>query len=183
MCTNLFKDSRLFEFIQEIDKDSETRAFNQPCAHCNGKLDRASFKRKPRGVPSEFEDAFSLRPSFCCRADGCRKRLTPVQLRFLGRKVYVSILVVIAAAMTQGVNSKRLCAIEQELGIPPRTVRRWLVYWQEIFPSNSGWRYQRGNVMPPVDDTGLPTSLLLRLSALYPTCHQAIITLLNIALN
>ena len=182
MCTNLFKDSRLFEFIQEIDKDSETAASNQPCGHCQGKLDRAFFQRKPRSVPGGFEETFSIRPSFCCRSDGCRKRLTPVQLRFLGRKVYVSIIVLIAAAMTQGLNPKRLCAIERELGIPPRTVRRWIVYWREIFPSTNAWRYRRGNIIPPVDETGLPCTLLLRLSSLHLTCHQAIITLLTIAI-
>ena len=110
-CTSLFKDSRLFEFIQEINKDSESRVFNQASGHCSGKLDRASFRRKVRGVPIGFEDAFTLQPSFCCRVDGCRKRLTPVQLRFLGRKVYVSVIVLIAAAMTQGASPKRLCTL------------------------------------------------------------------------
>lgn len=183
MCTNLFIDSRLFEFIQEIEKDSESRAFNQACGHCNGKLDRASFRRKVRGVPIGFEDAFTLRPSFCCRVDGCRKRLTPVQLRFLGRKVYVSAIVLIAAAMTQGLNPKRLCDIQQELGIPPRTVRRWLVFWREIFPFKKAWIYQRGNVMPPIDESDLPLTLLLRLSSIQPSCHQALLTLLTIAVS
>ena len=183
MCTNLFKDSRLFKFIQKIDKDSEANSFAQPCVHCGGKLDRAFFQRKPRGVPGQFEEAFSVRPSFCCRTDGCRKRLTPMQLRFLSRKVYVSIIVLIAAAMAQGLAPKRLCDIQRELGVPPRTVQRWLVYWRKIFPSKSAWRYRRGNIVPPVDETGLPSTLLLRLSALHPTCHQAIITFLTIAIT
>lgn len=183
MCTNLFKDSRLFKFIQEIDRDMEATASKQACGHCQGRLDRAFFLRKPRAVPDGFEEAFSIRPSFCCRVDGCRKRLTPPQLRFLGRKVYVSIIVLIAAAMTQGLDPKRLCAIERELCIPPRTVGRWLVYWREIFTTTTSWAYRRGNIMPPIDETGLPGTLLLRLSTLHPSCHQAIITLLTIAIT
>ena len=115
MCTNLFKDSRIFNFIQEIDKDSEATASLRPCTHCNGKLDRSDYWRKPRGIPGEFEAAFSRRPSFCCRVDGCRRRATPLQLRFLSRRVYVSIVVLIAAAMTQGPSPKRLSVIEKEL--------------------------------------------------------------------
>lgn len=183
MCTNLFKDSRIFNFIQEIDKDSEATASLRPCTHCNGKLDRSDYWRKPRGIPGEFEAAFSRRPSFCCRVDGCRRRATPLQLRFLSRRVYVSIVVLIAAAMTQGPSPKRLSVIEKELGVPARTVRRWLEFWLRIFPKSGSWCYQRGNLMPPIDETGLPYTLLVYLSRFHTDCHRAIATLLTIAIN
>jgi hypothetical protein len=183
MCTNLFQDSRLFEIIQRIDRDSEIKAGSQPCDRCRGKLDRAYFSRKPRGVAEGFERAFIVRPSFCCRVDGCRKRLTPPQLRFLGRKVFISVIVLLAAAMTQGPSPKRLCQIQRELGIAPQTLRRWLTFWREVFAVSNSWIYVRGNFIPPVDESQLPGSLLQRLAAFHPNPKQAIVTLLTITIQ
>ena len=71
------------------------------CPHCGARLHRASYPRKPRGVPAEHEKQFAVRLSLCCGRDGCRKRATPPSVRFLGPKVYVGIIVVIASALMQ----------------------------------------------------------------------------------
>lgn len=162
MCTNLLKDSRTFEFLQQIDRDTETRAGLEKCRFCGDRLHRGYYLRKPRAPGIDLSAEFCVRPSFCCRRDGCRRRMTPALLRFLGRKVYVSIVVVLVAAMTQGPSAKRLCAIEAEIGIAPQTVRRWCHYWREIFVTRSAWLYQRGNFMPPVDEKDLPLTFLSR---------------------
>lgn len=164
MCTNLLKDSRTFSFLQQIDQDTEAQAAQAPCRHCGDRLHRADYERKPRAAAGVLPAGFSRRPSFCCRRDGCRRRQTPALVRFLGRKVYVSILIVLVAAMTQGPSAKRLSTLKRELDIPPRTVKRWLIYWQKTFPGLGSWRYQRGNFMPPIDESDLPLSLLSRLS-------------------
>ena len=179
MCTNLLRDSRLFEFIEEIDHDSEIKCGAGPCPHCGAKLDRAFFKRKPRLVIGEFEEQFSVRPSFSCRKDGCRKRVTPVLLRFLGRKVYVSVIVVLVATMTAGPNPKRLSQIQREIGVPPRTVRRWLIFWRKIFTTTESWRYQRGHFIPAIHEALLPFSLLDRLRSMHDDCLQAFVILLR----
>lgn len=164
MCTNLLKDSRTFSFLQRIDQDTESRAAQAPCRHCGDRMHRAGYERKPRAPAGVLPPGFSRRPSFCCRRDGCRRRQTPALVRFLGRKVYASIIIVLVAAMTQGPSAKRVSTLGRELNIPPRTVRRWLSYWREIFTRQDSWRYQRGNFIPPIDETALPLSLLSRLA-------------------
>ena len=42
---------------------------------CGGRLHRASYPRKPRGLLPGFDvEALSRRTSFCCHRDGCRER-------------------------------------------------------------------------------------------------------------
>jgi hypothetical protein len=182
MCTNLFQDSRLFLFIQEIDQDAAALASTSRCPACGGKLDRAYYQRKPRSVPDAFEEDFSRRPSFCCRQDGCRKRSTPVQLKFLSRKVYVSVVVLLVAAMTQGLSPARLCDITRLTKIPPRTIKRWLTFWQKVFTASRAWVYQRGNLLPPIDEQLLPLGLLERFLDSCAACFPAICSILRLAI-
>src|ERR1700683_1898315 len=65
------------------------------CPKCNGILDASHYRRKPRGVEN-LSDSESIRLSYCCRTDGCRKRVTPPSLRFLGRKVYWAGVVILS---------------------------------------------------------------------------------------
>ncbi len=181
MCTNLLQDSRTFEFIQRIDEDTESRARLEPCGFCGDRLHRADFLRKPRAPGIDLAEDFCRRPSFCCRRDGCRRRQTPALLRFLGRRVYVSVVVVLVTAMTQGASPKRLCELQSELGIPPQTVRRWQHYWQVIFSRQRGWQYLRGNLLPQPTDEGLPRSLLDHLNTNLKHELGALVCLLRLA--
>ncbi len=181
MCTNLLKDSRTFSFLLEIDRDTETSAGQEPCSFCGDCVHRADYFRKPRAPGIDLSDDFCRRPSFCCRRDGCRRRKTPALLRFLGRKVYVSIVVLLVTAMTQGDSPRRLSELKKELGILPATVGRWRRFWLEIFPRHSSWRYQRGNVLPPVDETILPWSLLQHLTRKNQDQREAVVSLLRLA--
>ncbi len=173
--------ARTFEFLLQIDRDIEAEAAEKPCLYCGDKLHRASYSRKPRALGLDLPADFSIRPSFCCSRDGCRRRLTPPLLRFLGRTVYVSIVVVIVAAMTQGASPKRLSALKSELGIAPRTIKRWCRHWQVIFTGQSSWRYQRGKLMPPIDESNLPLSLLVRFEQSTKDRLSAILCLLHLA--
>ena len=56
-----------------------------------------------RGLGPEHRERFS----FCCAADGCRKRETPASLRFLGRKVFLGAMVVLISAMQSGLTTAR----------------------------------------------------------------------------
>ena len=55
------------------------------------------YGRKPRGLPDGIDPGpvLPVRFSFCCSVDGCRRRHTPPSVRFLGRKVYLSVMVVL----------------------------------------------------------------------------------------
>ena len=50
---------------------------------------QAIINEKPRGIEwVKLDTNSTLRYSFCYREDGCRKRVSPLSLRFAGRKVY-----------------------------------------------------------------------------------------------
>jgi hypothetical protein len=81
--------------LLEIDRQIAQTMREEGC-RCGGQLDRADYPRKPRGIAPQAEEAFSRRFSFSCNRYGCRKRHTPMSVRFLGRRVYVAAAVVLA---------------------------------------------------------------------------------------
>lgn len=131
------------------------------CPHCGGKLDRADYERKPRGGPEHWDS----RHSFCCREEGCRRRLTPPSVRFLGRKVYTSVMVVLMTAMKQGLNGRRIAVLRQAAGVNQRTLQRWRRWWLNDFAQSRLWKNLRAWFMPPVAETELPLSLCERFRA------------------
>ena len=165
MSHRLFTDARLFSLIDRFDADAVASAHEAGCSSCRGPVDHADYERKPRSVGSGPEGSPRRRPSLCCRTDGCRRRKTPLQLRFLGRRVYISVVVVIVTAMCQGPTPTRLGAIERAVGVSRRTIRRWLAWWRADFPASTGWQERRAWLVPPVSDLALPSSLIDRFSA------------------
>src|SRR4051794_40995532 len=68
------------------------------CRRCGGPLHRGHYKRKPRGgALAAAGEVFALRHSLCC--GHCRRRKLPPSLRFLGRRVYLGAVVIVAAAV------------------------------------------------------------------------------------
>ena len=100
-------DARLYEMLAHIDADLAETARKAGCRVCGDVLHSARFPRKPRGGPAVLPADYDRRHSFCCAADGCRKRRTPPSVRFLGRKVYLGAVVVVAAALHHGVTGAR----------------------------------------------------------------------------
>jgi hypothetical protein len=95
-------DARLCELLARIDADLAETVRRAGCRLCGAVLHRAPFPRKPRGGPTELPDGYDRRHSFCCAVDGCRTRHTPPSVRFLGRKVYLGAVVVLATALRHG---------------------------------------------------------------------------------
>jgi hypothetical protein len=147
-------DAKFFEGLLESDTRELVRAQQGGCPRCGDRLDRADFPRKPRGIPSAWEAGFSRRFSLCCSREGCRKRLTPPSVRFLGRRVYAGV-VVLAASLSALVAS----------AVPRRTLRRWARWWGGAFAESPFFRIARSGLMPPVDVTRLPRSLVERFAA------------------
>ena len=71
------------------------------------RLHRACYPRKPRGVGGARDATYEHRLSFCCATDGCRRRITPPSVRFLGRKVYLGVIVIVVSALEQGLSAAR----------------------------------------------------------------------------
>lgn len=159
MYQTLLGDSSLYQVLIKVDEDLATQARQSGCS-CGGKLHSARYPRKPRGVPAPLEEAYRKRHSFCCAQEGCRKRTTPASFRFLGRKVFVSAVVVLVTALRHGVTPSRMAKIRELVGVSRRTVERWRAWWQETFVRSQVWKTTRGLLPRPVDESTLPLSLL-----------------------
>ena len=131
MCHNLLQDIQFFHLLNRIDIDlaAQMRATN--CA-CGGVLHQANYARKPRGCPPAVRAAYALRFSFCCNR--CRKRATAMSVRFLGRRVYLALAVVLMSARRAGPTSAQVKRL-QGLAIPTRTLLRWRTWWAVTFPA------------------------------------------------
>ena len=157
----ILKDGLLFKLLEKVDVDLAKRALTEGCGYCGEKLHRGDFPRKPRGGPQ-----WDKRYSFDCSQ--CRKRKTPASVRFLGRRVYVSVVVVLVSAMMHGLKPQRVERLRQELGIDEKTLRRWRQWWLETFVHSRFWKGAKGRLMPPVDEDRLPLSLVEAFGAREP---------------
>lgn len=129
------------------------------CRYCLGKLHQANYKRKPRGGASW--PAEPKRWSFCCDQEGCRRRHPPPSVRFLGRRVYAGLVVVLVSALAHGLKPERVHRLRQELGIDRRTMERWRQWWRVVFVESSFWKEARARFLPPLCQQTLPWSLCL----------------------
>ena len=127
----------------------------QGCRVCGGRLHRADYPRKVRGVPDASEQMFSRRFSFCCAARDCRKRQTPPSVRFLGRRLYVGAVVVACCAGWTD---------PEQVPVAQRTVQRWKRFFRRELVASRFWRSARARLMPTVAEDELPASLLERFS-------------------
>jgi hypothetical protein len=155
-CQNHLADQQLFQLLEKVDSDLAAAAQAKGCLHCGSKLYRGDYKRKPRGGPQ-----WELRYSFCCGKDGCRRRSTPESVRFLGRRIYAGLLVVLISAMAHGLTTDRVRRVREVLNIDRRTLERWRQWWLDNFVRSSFWKAARSRFMPPLCEKTLPLSLCL----------------------
>ena len=163
MCQIILQSAEFFAFLLLIDIDLAAAAKAQGCHDCQGTLHQAHYPRKPRGAQCALGAEFRRRFSFCCAA--CRHRTTPVSVRFLGRRVYLGIVVALASALVAGLSGPRIGKLVAGLGVPLLTLRRWRQWWLDDFVRTPLWRAQRALFMPPVDECRLPACLLPCFSA------------------
>ena len=154
-----------FEGLTAIDAAIVARAGCEACRFCGGPLYRGDYARKPRGglVVAVAAEAFTRRFSLCCGREGCRRRATPPSVRFLGRRVYVGAIVIVASVVALA--QKSASAMTRSTGVPARTTRRWLRWWRGPFVATPVFVELAGRLVPAVDRRYLPTSILDRLSA------------------
>jgi hypothetical protein len=144
-------------FLLSVDQDLADRTRQKACP-CGGRLHRANYPRKPRGHENLPED-YDYRFSFCCAREGCRKRVTPPSVRFLGRQVYLFAVVVLVSAMRQGPSPRRVRELSHLFGADRRTIARWQGFWREHLPQTPFWKSARGR-LPTLAATLLPRSLV-----------------------
>ena len=164
MCHAFLSDARFYRLLFHMDQDLANQVRQAGCRFCGGVLHSARYPRKPRGLRAALDATYDTRLSLCCGEDGCRRRHTPPSVRFLGRKVYLGVMVVLLTALQHGLTDKRRRALVERLDIPPQTLARWRRWWREVFPGTRCWRAERGHFLPPVAVEQLPGALLGRLT-------------------
>jgi hypothetical protein len=83
-------------------------------------------------------------------------------VRFLGRRVYAGLVVVLVTVMIHGLKPVRVRRIREALQIDSRTVKRWRQWWLDNFVRSSFWKAARARFMPVLCEETLPCSLWLR---------------------
>ena len=156
----LLSDATLYTALAGLDEEIAADVKVKGCPFCGGDLHGARYPRKPRGLPSEVEDEFQFRASFCCSREGCRRRTTPRSVRFLGRKVFAGAAVVLVTILRHGATPARLSRLRELTGVSARTVARWRTWWQSVVPRTRWWVTARGLLRRPVLEHVLPASLL-----------------------
>ncbi len=146
-------DDEIFARLHNLDVELTEAVRRGGCVYCGGRLDRADFPRKPRGLPESVEVLFERRFALCCSREGCRRRTLPPSVRFLGRRVYAAIAIVVA------------CVAEatQRRWQEARRVARWLGWWRDVFAHSAVVTGLRGRLATPLDVGALPGSLLERM--------------------
>jgi hypothetical protein len=146
-------------FLLSVDKDLAECARRQACS-CGGRLYCANYPRAPRSGLDHLPEEYRWRFSFCCDREGCRKRLTPPSVRFLGRKVYLGTAIILISAMRQGPTPRRVRELSRRFKVDRRTIARWQVFWRERFPQTPFWKVAGARLVPVVEILSLPFSLI-----------------------
>jgi len=107
-------------------------------------------------------------------ANGSRRR----RCCFWAGRVYFGAAIVLSV-MDKALTTERLAKLKQLLGVDRRTVRRWQRWWRESFPRTAVWSVERGRLMPPVDESALPGSLVERFAG---GLHEQLISVLRFVL-
>jgi len=151
--------------LEKVDADLTEVVRLKGCGSCpEGKLHRADYKRKPRGMKFWPKDPKETkRFSLCCNQEGCRRRHTPPSVRFLGRRVYGGVVAVLIPAMMHGLKPERVAQIREalDLKIDRRTLQRWRQWWLGLFVESTFWKEARARFMPLWCPKTLPLSLCL----------------------
>ena len=169
MVEDLDLGREFFASLEQFDLAVVERIAAERCPVCGGPLHRGDYDRKPRGgLIAVAGEAFRQRYSLCCGQVGCRKRALPPSVRFLGRKVYLEAVILVACVYAQMAGA--WARAHRALAIPMRTLKRWSDWWQNDFAQSREWQAMRARFAPPPPaGTELPLSLLQRLAASLPS--------------
>ena len=170
------QNPNFFHILLQIDIGLAAESRAAGCRYCGNTLHSANYPRKPRCCPDEIRADFESRFSFCCNE--CRKRSTSVSVRFLGRRVYLGLAVVLMSA-GRSPSTADVAQLSETLDIPARTIQRWRQWWVEQFPLTSLWQAACARFMPPIDSSQLPNSLIDRFAGLAEESMRRILIFLT----
>ena len=163
MSQTLPPSSSLWPILFQIDEGLRDKCRSLSCRFCGGKLHSANFLRKPRGYADGFSEGHRLRFGLCCASSSCRRRTLPPSARFVGRRVYLGIIVVLLGAFRQGPSPTRVKTLTETFGVDRRTIERWCQWWRDDFQQSSLWRRLRGMIL--LADEPVPRRFVLTFDA------------------
>jgi hypothetical protein len=150
----------LYNDLLQIDRQLALEIRVKGCPHCGGVLHSANYPRVLKGLSGLFAISQVVRFSFCCSSDECRRRITPPSVRFLGRKQYPGVVVLLLCARRHLSQQPISGALRAHLGPHENTVRRWQTWWRNIVPATQFWTQAKGLIMPPLDTRTLCDDLM-----------------------
>jgi hypothetical protein len=156
----LLADASFVDVLVQIDRALANAVKALGCQACGAVLDIANYERKARG-PWPLGPAQCLRFGLCCRRPGCRKRVRPPSVRFVGQHVYLGVAVLLGAALRQGPSPSSSAEVSRVLGADRRTLGRWRRWWTERVGPSRTFEIARAELMPPPTASELPRSLLV----------------------
>ena len=160
---SILSDRAFVVTLCELDFQIAEWFRQQGCRFCSGRLHSARYPRKPRFTTEVDHSEWTRRWSFCCAREKCRRRTTPPSMRFLGRRVWPGVVVVIVSALDQVFGSEEAEAKCRDLGMAKKTVSRWRDWWRDSFPRSPLWYLERSRFSPPPPkDADLPAELISR---------------------
>jgi hypothetical protein len=160
--STLLGDATFHKLLLACDRDLANQVRHRRCLVCRSALHSANYPRKPRGRLCRLPPEHDWRLSLCCARHGCRKRKTPPSLRFLGRKVYLAMTIIVMAILREGPTAARMRRLAEFIRLDRRTIKRWRGWWRVRFTAMPFWQAARAAFMPPVDEERLPTAMLER---------------------
>ena len=176
MVEQLGLGDEFFASLAAIDEKIMLAVAAGRCPLCGGPLHRSDYGRKPRGaLLAPAGEALVTRFSLCCGREGCRKRATPPSLRFLGRRVYLGAVILVASMLARRMASAT--ELHQATGVPTRTMRRWLGWWGGPFVSTGVFIAACAQLIGVALEE-LPTSIVQRLAGSPTVQVRAMLALL-----
>lgn len=165
-----------FRLLEEVDEGVARRVAAAGCPRCEGPLHRGDYARKPRGaLIAPAGETSVMRFSLCCGREGCRRRATPPSLRFLGRRVYLGVVVIVASLVAQWLGTAE--ASRPVTGVPARTTRRWVGWWCGPFVETEVFLSVCARLVGLAVDE-LPASIVAKLPGTWAQRVRAVVELL-----
>jgi hypothetical protein len=165
MRSSVLDDPRLYPFLCTVDGEFAAAVQAAGCPQCGAVLHSARYPRRIRGIALQGQTTHDYRASFCCSRDGCRRRVTPASVRFLGRKRFLSVVVLLVSAARYGARPRLAQSLQRAYGISRSTLVRWQRWWRETVPQTAFWVEAKTRFTPPVDSSRAPEELVRRFGA------------------
>lgn len=176
MVDHLDLGREFFAQLEQFDEQMARRVAEAGCPRCGGPLHRGDYERKPRGaLIAPAGEVSVVRFSLCCGREGCRKRAMPPSLRFLGRRVYLGAVVLVASMLAQALTTAG--SSRRRTGVPARTTQRWLGWWRGPFVLTAVLVALRARLVG-VDNKTLPASIVAKLQGTGEQRVRAVLELL-----